>query len=256
MVTPTQFIRTAALASGVIPLAMGKSVEYTDVELVPVKDAKCYLCGGNTDGMGKPVAKAILPTFTDRDKARYPQSESICPGCAWCLSFRELRNYSIVATADKLQHPDRITLRQLLLEPPQPPFVFCIAVSGQKWVHFKSIVNYDRDNYAVQMEDTRVPVDRNFLPEMLGWIESLYAVFTKEEITTGRYNQNRIKQFGISKFQELEKRVAIYRGQRMFDLAVFIAQKPPEQPEKIEEEKPVCITTSTPTTTEVQLQLF
>lgn len=251
LITPTQFIRRAALNSGVIPLSMGKSVEYTDADLVPVEDTKCYLCGGDTGGMGRPVAKAILPTFTDRDKARQPQSKSVCPGCTFCLTQREMRNYSMVVTTGKVIHPDRPTLRQLLLEPPEPPFVFCVATSGQLHLHFKSAINYDCDNYVVQMEQVKVTVRREIFADMLTNIEILYSTFSKEEITTGRYNQKRIKNFGLEKFQELESCIAGYRGQRLFDVAVFVAQKPPEK----EEEQP-CITISTPTTTKPQLALF
>jgi hypothetical protein len=91
-------------------------------------------------------------------------------------------------------------------------------------------------------------------------IEKLYAVFNKTEILTGNYGQNRIKQFGINRFQEVETKVAPYRGTRLFDLGVFVSQKPPEvtpeaTPEESKEEDKPCIITSTPTTTG-QLQLL
>jgi len=228
--TPTQLVYHAAMQTPEISVAMGKVVKYQDVDVTDVADARCWLCGGETNGRGRPVKKAIKPTFTDRDKAKGPRnSESICPGCAFCLSSTPLRNYSIVATENGLSHPSRPEMRELLLEPPEPPFVFCVAVSGQKWLHFRSQVAYSRDGYPVQVEETRICVERPVLAGWLDAVEMLYTVFTKAEILSGQYNQNRIKQFGLLRFQEVERRVASHRGTRLFELAVFVAQKPPEK---------------------------
>ncbi len=259
LITPTQFIYQAAMARPEVPVAMGKTVTYKDIPLVDVSDTICWLCGGPTRGRGQPVSKMIKPTFTDRDRARAPQSEAICPGCCFCLSFRELRNYSIVATRDRLMHPTRPELKGLLLEPPEPPFIICIAESGQKWVHFKSEVAYSRDGYPVQMEETRLTVEVEELQKMLNIIENLYTVFTKEEIRTGQFSLNRIRQFGLSRFQDWANLSEKHRGTRLFDLALFVAQKrediPAPEPEKKEEEK-VCITTSIPKTETMQPALF
>ena len=82
-------------------------VVMADHDLEDVKDSRCWLCGGKTEGRGRPVKKAILDTFTDRDKARAPYSKSVCAGCAFCLSHLSLRNYSTLATLDGLIHPTR-----------------------------------------------------------------------------------------------------------------------------------------------------
>ena len=204
---------------------MGKKVEYADVALIDVDDIRCWLCGGLTKGKGQLVKAVIKDTFTDRDKARWPKSKSVCPGCAFCLSYSQLRNYSIVATEYELRHPTRAEIRDLLLNPPDPPFVFCIAASGQKWLHYRANVAYSRDGYPVQLEETPICVERPILAEWLEAVEWLYTVFSKKEIMTGQYNQNRIKQFGLAEFEAVEGRIAAHRGTRLFDLAVFVAQK-------------------------------
>lgn len=280
ILTPTQFIRQAALATGTViaptpwkdrppdkkirkseanQVRVGDRVGIvmTDPEAEGVPDPQCWLCGGKTDGRGLPVKKAILPTFTDRDKARGSRSNSICQGCAFCLSHLNLRNYSILAGADGLRHPTRAEIRELLLEPPEPPFVLCIAVSGQKWLHFRAQVAYSCDGYPVQVEETRVCVERPILRQWLEEIELLYTVFSKEEIRTGRYGQNRIREFGLARFSAVEAEIAPHRGTRLFDLAVFVAQKietPAAAP--AEKEDSGCTTISTPTIPPGQLQLF
>lgn len=280
ILTPTQLIREAALKTGTVvtptlwkekpPDKKVRKSEASQVEVAghvgiamadvadeDVPDWQCWLCGGKTEGRGLPVKKAILPTFTDRDKARGRKSQSVCRGCAFCLSHLSLRNYSILATEQGMRHPTRPEIRELLLEPPEPPFVICIAVSGQKWLHFRAQVAYSRDGYPVQVEETSVCVERPILRQWLDAVELLYTVFSKEEIRTGRYSQNRIKEFGLLRFQAAEAMVAPSRGTRLFDLAVFVAQKreieaPAAEPEK----EDLCITTSTQTTPLGQLQLF
>ncbi len=262
LITPTQFILQAAVKTPVVDVAMGKQVKYNiaSVTLGDVPDQECWLCGGETGGRGQPIKRMIKDTFTDRDRARALHSQSICPGCCFSLSFRELRNYSILATDKSLRHPDRPTMRELLLDPPGPPFLLCIAVSGQKWVHFKGEIAYSRDGFPVQMEDTRITVDVTTLRKMLNLAETLYTVFTKEEIRTGQYSLNRIKQFGLARFQDMASLADKYRGYRLFNLALFVAQKqediPGPEPDRKEEEKQACITTSIPKTESMQLQLF
>lgn len=271
IITSTQFIRQAALKTGTVVTptpwkgtdkkkrkseAMQVEVNgltgivMADPEMVQVPDDHCWLCGGKTGGRGMPTKKAIKDTFTDRDKARWPASSSVCPGCVFCLSYMSLRNYSILATQNELRHPGRAEIRDMLLEPPEPPFVFCVAVSGQKWLHFRAQISYSRDDYYVQYEETPVYVSRPLLAYLLERVEMLYSVFVKAEILTGQYGQNRIKQFGLAEFQRIENELAPHRGSRLFDLAVFVAQK------QEKEEKGNCTTTSTPTNTPQPLRLF
>jgi len=246
--SPTQFIRRAALNSGVIltptpwrPERMNKAarksdpvviqcgdltgVTLPDVNVQAVADAHCWLCGAPTDGVGLPVKLAIRDTFTDIDKARRPTSGSVCQGCAFCLSYMALRNYALLATSDVLRFPSRAQVRETLLDPPVPPFVLCIPVSGQKWLHFRATIACARDFYPVQFEEIPVVVDVFSLARMISCIERLYTAFPKEEIRTGRYKQEHVRRFGMSEFQSLEEAIAPHRNSRLFELAVFVAQK-------------------------------
>ncbi len=229
--TASQLIRQGALKTGRIEVKPGKVIQYADPPLEPVPDATCWLCGGETGGQGMPTKKGIKPTFTDHPYARGQGSESLCAGCAFCLSMRELRNYSILASPAGLQHPSRAVWREILLSPPEPPFVMCLAVSGQKHLFMKAPVNLDRRRFTVMLEEQAVHV----IPEKLGAcveaIEALYIYFSKDEIATGRYSQNRIKECGLRRWEELEGEIAYWRGRPLFDLALFVAQKR-ERPEE------------------------
>lgn len=221
--TPTQFIREAALRTETVPVPNGGAVRYTDPPVAPVPDAACWLCGGATGGRGKPVGEAIKDTFLNHDWTREPGSGSLCAGCVFCLFYRELRNYSILATERGLVHPGKAELKEALLDPPDPPFVICVAVSGQKHLHFRARMAYARGLFPVQFEETLVWVEPRSLEPLVRTVEELCAVFTKEEVRTGRYLQERIRRFGLKRFREAEGKVAPHRGTRLFDLAVFVA---------------------------------
>ena len=222
--TNTQFIRTSALKGGPIQLA-NKTVEYPDIEVTEVPDSICWLCGGDTEGLGMPVKKGIKDTFTDQDLARNITSNSLCRGCAFCLGQRPLRNYSILATRDRLYHPSRLKLRNVLLNPPEPPFLLAIAVSGQKHLSFKAHIVYGCDLFPILLEEMLIFINPQELTAILEPIETLYTEFSKVEIESGDYSQGRIKKFGPKRWQETESQISPRRGCRLFKLAVFIAQK-------------------------------
>lgn len=222
--TNTQFIRASVLKGGLIQLA-NKTIDYHDVEAVTVPDATCWLCGGQTNMLGISIKKGIKGTFTDQDLARNMQSKSLCQGCAFCLGSRSLRNYSLLVTKDKASHPSRSELRDILLNPPEPPFLLAIAVSGQKHLSFKAHIAYDCDLFPILLEEMMIFVNPQELAAILEPIETLYTEFSKAEIESGNYNQARIKKFGMGRWEELESCISPQRGYRLFKLTVFIAQK-------------------------------
>mgnify|MGYP000928194706 CR=1 FL=1 len=243
IITASQLIRQAALKTKQLELQGAKGVkviDYADPPLEPVPDHTCWLCGGEiADGRGMPTKKAIKPTFTDHPYARGHGSSSVCAGCAFCLSARTLRNYSILATgAGLLQHPSRAEWREILCNPPEPPFVMCLAVSGQKHLSFKAPVNLDRDHYALLLEEREIFASPDRVKQVISTVEALYSYFTKDEIATGRYSQHRIRECGIARWERLEAGVAEWRGRPLFDLALFVAQKKEPEPEPEIKEEP------------------
>ncbi len=223
MLTATQFLYNAAIAAGPVHTPMGKVVSYGALEPGHLAGT-CYLCGADTDA-GLPKKKVIKPTFTDHGLARAPDSEVVCPYCAWALSYRELRNYSILATAQGLRHPSRAEWRDILLNPPEPPFMACLAVSGQKWLHFKARINRNNEAFVVMLEEQPVAVVPKKLESLLRRIEDLYTVFSKSEIESGHYSPQRIQQFGMEAWLKHETVLERVRGSGIFDVALFVAQR-------------------------------
>jgi len=226
MITPTQFIYQAAQKTPRVMTPSGKEIGYTFPEVPECEDELCWLCGGNTNGKGTPKKKTIKPTFTDHSLARAPMSQSICEACTWALSERSLRNYSIFATSKGLYHPSRPEIQKICLSPPEPPFLLTIAISGQKWLHFKTKINYNNICFAAAFEETPTTIIPMQFATITKYTELLYnGGFTKDEILSGIYNNSRIMAYGISKFEEHETILRRFRGSRQFELAVFLAQK-------------------------------
>jgi hypothetical protein len=142
-----------------------------------------------------------------------------------------MRNYSHFIVAGEwipLSKAEKWRMRQILLGVPFPKLAV-IAVSGQKHLVFRARWN-DEDAAAgwVQFEEAPIFVEPKQLAAKLDVVDALYQVFTKSEIATGHYAMRSIQQFGIERFMRLEATASQWRGQPLFDLALFLAQRSDE----------------------------
>lgn len=201
---------------------------------------QCFLCAQGMS-QGIPVKKIFSDVFTDWNQGKNPRGTHVCPACSFCILTSPerigIRMFSLVA-ADKLYITNRVELRGFLLSPPKPPFVINLAVSQKKHICFKGEVNYSRDLYMVMFEEMPVMVDRKKFEELLVLVEHLMFGFTKTEISSGEYAQQRVFKFGIEAWQKFEEKVKLYRGTPLLDVVIFVAQKIEE------EEKLQCFLTS------------
>ncbi|GGE47816.1 hypothetical protein GCM10011391_28220 [Pullulanibacillus camelliae] len=191
-------------------------------------NGNCFLCGDPMT-QGIKIKKAFSSVFTDWNQANNPQGTHICSACAFSVLTNKkarigVRMFSLIA-ADKLYITNRKELREWLLDPPEPPFLAMCAVSQKKHLIMKAIVNYSRDIFSVQYEETPVTVDRVKFTNLLNLIEHFLYGFTKTEILTGQYSQKRILDFGIEEWEAFENRIKPYRGTGLLDVVMFVAQK-------------------------------
>ncbi len=226
MISAMQFIYEAAKKTPKVITPSGKEMIYEFPTVPACKDKKCWLCGGDTHGRGLPLKKVIKPTFTNHDIARCKNSESVCEACVWGLFNPSLRNYSILATSRGLEHPSKAQIRNYLINPPEPPFVMTIAVSGQKWLHIMAKINYSNRRFEVMYEQTPVQVFPPKFKALIELIEELYnAGFTKDEILTADYQSHKIQAFGIERFEQIEYELEFERGSRLFEMTIDLARK-------------------------------
>lgn len=212
-------------------------------------DDLCWLCGGATDGVGWPQKTAFAPTFTNFNLAVVPSSQSVCQACVamaqnetWNLylaAHPELglksgkrmgwRYYSHLFTPNSHESPSRERWRELLLDPPEPPFIMCMSESGQKQLIFRCQIAHSRDEFPVQVEEDSIVLNRSAFSGVLEAFERLYHLgMSKDSIVTGHYLTHIIRKTGMHDWRIAEEQFRPYREHQpqLVRIAAFVAQKP------------------------------
>jgi len=199
---------------------------------------QCRFCGQTSEGVA--FEKWVKPTFTDFDKLQ--GGEIVCNACLFFFDEaneelakrmskdkpQRMRNYSHFIVNGEwipLSKGNKDKMRELLLGDVFPELA-AIADSGQKHIVFRATRNAAGSKAGwVQFEEQRLYIIPDELRRLLGQVEQLYSVFSKEEIETGDYASRRILKFGLGRWKELENQIKDQRGKPLFSLALFLAQR-------------------------------
>lgn len=249
MTTVTQFIWTECLGMDPFepPEPKGKRDKYG-------QNAFCWLCGGNTHGIGWHLKDIVGAAFTNGNDAKRVDSETICQQCAALMKKEAWEQSSIkfgyspffpVTTGKKpflsnwmfsshvfakgfWARPDRSEVRDQLLSPPEPPFVMSFAAVGKKHILYSTAINHSRDFFLVNLDEKKIIVDRVKYTELLEVFERAYTDgFSKDSLLTGEYNQAAVLKCGLRKWREIEKVMAAWRrcDHDLLELVSYSAQK-------------------------------
>ena len=224
-------------------------------DYLPTKPPKtihrqCFLCGGSTNEQAWAFKEAIGGAFTDLAIAKCIESQTVCCACAaltskdaWVLACEQFKHNPYFPVKDD-KKPflsnwmfashcfsdntwlilDRTQARNVLLNPPEPPFVITLAVVGKKHVIFRAHVNYAREQFSVQADDQRINVNRSLFTELLSLVEQGYAMgFSKSSMLTGDYNQAACLKAGLNQWNAFENQLKPWRKRHegMLFLATF-----------------------------------
>lgn len=217
------------------------------------QDAKCWLCAGDTEGIGWHIKDVITSSFTDTNAAKCLQSQTVCYSCAalmkkeaWVEACEKhghspyfpvkdgkkpfLSNWmfsSHVFSKDGWQRPDRKELADILLNPPTPPFLITISDVGKKHVIFRAKVNQSKDSFFVNIDEETILIEREKFKEILMLVEQAYELFSKDSILTGEYNQAAIMKAGLRVWREIEDKLKVIRLNSfdMLKVTCFVARK-------------------------------
>lgn len=199
---------------------------------------QCRFCGQTAEGVA--FDSWVKPTFTDFDKLQ--SGEIVCNDCLFFFNEasaelaermgkekpQRMRNYShfiVNGEWTPLSKGNKDKMRELLLGNVFPELA-AIADSGQKHIVFRATRNPSGSKAGwVQFEEQRLYLVPDELCGLLALVEELYTEFSKGEIETGNYYSNRILKFGIDRWQGLEDQIKTRRGQPIFALALFLAQR-------------------------------
>jgi len=161
----------------------------------PSGDHRCFFCNGVCDETHK-RKDYVKNTFTNRDIVKCPASEFVCGGCVMSLNERatinlidgevreqqKTRLYSWLFDSNKrtaFTKAHLSTIKQIVLNPPKPPFGIVFAISGQKQLLFRSVVAWDQSEYYVTFEEERILVNVELLKLKLADAEKLIAAIGK-----------------------------------------------------------------------------
>lgn len=211
----------------------------------------CWLCGGRTDGRGWYQPTALPPTFVGLGMIEAPTSDAVCQPCMYSCSkasweayvaahperglktghAMSWRFYSHACWPGHHECPTRARWRELLIEPPAPPFLFVVSTSGQKHLIFRSVVATGREVFPVRLEETLLWVRHDELVPCLAVVEALYALgFSKDSLTTGQYHAGQLLKVGAEAWRPLDVALRAWRRRRpdLVTLAIHVAQRPVE----------------------------
>lgn len=232
-----------------------------------MRDDLCYLCA--KPNSTKTVE--ISDTFTDHYRAKAPHSKVFCDRCAWALKLRchyynpkkdswtvmfgrvwswllcEDKNNCWPKLTDPVERvykgnsltlpivsemPNRLQIRQWLINPPNPPFEIVVAESGQKHNLPWSQPNYDRDNYTVVTDTATVIINRKQFCFVLEAFETLMKLgFNKTDISISNYSKLPSDWLAFEKNRKIVEKFA---KAPWFKLIVYAASIDPNKAEEEE----------------------
>lgn len=205
------------------------------------QDLHCWLCGGETNSVGWRLKDALSSNFTDCNSAARLDSRALCQSCAATASsvgwaqyvqryperglwehFPEKEGkavracnwlyFSHVFAENYHETPTRARWRDVLSNPPVPPFLLIMAVSGKKQILFKGRISHSQDAYWIQYETQSVFIHRHQFISCLTAFERLYnAGFSKDSIVSADYHQGQLVKVGLSAWREMESAIKPYR---------------------------------------------
>ena len=211
-------------ASNTIQKVNDKEIDYTFQAGEVSGD--CLVCGQYTE-KGFSKKGVIKPTFNNWQDCKMKNSLVVCEKCTFAAKFKTFRNYSFYADETSFKHCILKEFKDVILNA-KPPFVFCIAVSGQKHIWLKSKVCTNANNFVVNLEETQIKFKKKEFIFLMDKVEYLYnheCKFTKDEIKKLEFNSSKILKFGIDNYMYLMIELEQYKESKLLELCVHIAQK-------------------------------
>lgn len=194
------------------------------------KQGVCPICGQETSS-GIPSKKFFSANYTDWSIHKDPTGDLVCESCAFTMLLNPkkgrmtLSRYSFCA-GETLEILNRGQVRDRLISPPEPPFVFAIAVSQKKHIAIKSKLSYSKKQFLVNLEEDTIPVNRELCEKYIIISEALRGIgFTKEEIEKKQIRFDKVKNYKSDAVEIIEKLYQEMSDKRLAKMAIYVSKK-------------------------------
>lgn len=179
----------------------------------------CIFCGLETSTGHKAKLK---DTFTAYDLVQ--GGSCICPECWHMYNEQMYRKKAWVVTLETFSEVKRDGAKELLLNPPDPPFIIYLTKSWKKqgWINLMNRVQESRTDYTIGLDYELVEVNTSKLEEYCTLItELLEKKITKTELSSGNFRAKSYEKLGFD--IELMEKIKMLAGNPLWNLAIFVS---------------------------------
>lgn len=211
----------------------------------PTGPNRCYFCGSPCHGIHS-AKDWVKDTFTDFSSCVDTSSQFVCRGCTLAMDEKRIipgkdkpqktRNYSWVLTEASVTPYTKgeiPALRSVCLSPPTPPYCIIIAVSGQKQLAFKAMIQTDENSASACLEGETIRWIGDELAQRLELAGAIASVTGKPSLAdrpnVGMAIQlyDALGETGVALYEEWER----VQDQPLSRLAAFLSPSKKENQE-------------------------
>lgn len=186
------------------------------------KKGQCCVCGAITD---KGFRAEFSNNFTGYSYLTH--GDCLCPHCYAFFKDQNFRRKSWIATSHTVSFLTRTECRDVILNPPEPPFYLYITQTGQRqgWLSALKHISYSRDNFFIVTDWVGFFIaNRDTAEQMDRLITALREKkVSKTALKTGEYSMHQYRlaiQEGYSLLIEQAKR---YVKDPLWEVMVYVA---------------------------------
>lgn len=196
-------------------------------------DFTCPICGKQA-ARGIAIKRIVSSNFTDWAYV----GDHVCEDCAKLFS---LYFYSYEVSPKGIELFNAREASAKILGEHVPPFRLIITTSRKKHLFYKSVLNYDDEAFAINLEDETIHTSKKRMRELFDFVELLITIGqSKMQMADGEISMQTISKVGFDALRRLRHELAISRE---IQIPLFCGQKR----DMTEEEAIKCFTTLTRT---------
>ena len=207
------------------------------IKAVQIKEFRCYpgkfvcpICHQESSE-GCLTRDIVSSDFTDWAYV----GEKVCQNCSRLFS---LRFYNYIVDPDGIRLINVRELRDQLVTPQKPPFLFVISTSQKKQLFYRARWNYDSQRFAVNLETETIITTPERMRILFDFVECLQTLgCTKAALKNGEIFYPVAQKVGLSAVLALQNELA---KAREIQIPLYCGQK-----REITEEDAICCINST-----------